>query len=297
MKNIYLSLLLISFFFKANAQNLQTKIDEIVAEGKLLYKSEMASWYASDLFVEQYHSKEKIAGYFSYSEADVSKCIFFSNEADPQVIGTVEFDSLFNIETAIVDIEPRNFNEIERKLYELFKKSLELINNDPYFKTYQNSNLNLVPLITKDSYQVFVLTGPSISNVVIFGNDYLIKFDKKLNFESRKKLHNDIIPIEYKTQDGDYTRETIHSHNDETGPYMTSTDVCTLMLYSKFTQWKQHTVFSKEYTNFWNCQENQLYILPTKKIREIIESSNSDNDKKAKSNKQKQKNKKQKNKQ
>ena len=50
----------------------------IVIEGKLLYKSEMASWYGTDLFLENYKERENIGGYFSYTEKGLAKCIFFS---------------------------------------------------------------------------------------------------------------------------------------------------------------------------------------------------------------------------
>ena len=45
----------------------QSKIEKetaaIVEEGKMLYKSEMTSWYGSDIFKEKYSEKEKIGGY------------------------------------------------------------------------------------------------------------------------------------------------------------------------------------------------------------------------------------------
>jgi hypothetical protein len=63
----------------------------IVAEGKLLYRLEMASWYGTDLFLENYKKRENIGGYFSYSDNDISNCIFFSKSDNPKVIGTISF--------------------------------------------------------------------------------------------------------------------------------------------------------------------------------------------------------------
>ena len=59
-------------------EKLDKKTKPIVAEGKLLYRSEMASWYGTDLFLEKYKSRENIGGYFSYLANDVPTCIFFS---------------------------------------------------------------------------------------------------------------------------------------------------------------------------------------------------------------------------
>jgi hypothetical protein len=144
----------------------------IVAEGRLMYKSEMASWYGTDLFLETYKEKEHIGGYFSYTDKDFSKCIFFSKAERPKVIGTISFDSTYNIKTAGVDLTIRDFTKPENDLYEIRKFALSQINSDSLFKSYKNTNLNLIPLINGTDKKVYVLTGPQNSGVVIFGNDY-----------------------------------------------------------------------------------------------------------------------------
>lgn len=74
----------------------QSKTDKItskiIEEGKTLYKSEMASWYGTDIFIEKFKEKEKIGGYLSYSENEISRCIFYSKDENPKVIGTMDFD-------------------------------------------------------------------------------------------------------------------------------------------------------------------------------------------------------------
>ena len=76
-------------------KNPNKEAEPIVAEGKLLYKSEMASWYGTDLFVENYKNRENIGGYFSYTENGISKCVFFSKSDHPKAIGTVSFDDTY----------------------------------------------------------------------------------------------------------------------------------------------------------------------------------------------------------
>jgi len=49
----------------------------VVAEGKLLYKSEMASWFGTDIFLEHFKDRAKIGGYFSYADNAIAKCFFF----------------------------------------------------------------------------------------------------------------------------------------------------------------------------------------------------------------------------
>lgn len=238
----------------------------IVNEGRQLYRSEMASWYGTDIFLEKFPEKrESIGGYFSYAEGDVSKCVFFSNETTPKILATISFDSTYNVKTAAVDKADRDFTSLEKDIYTIRKTTLNLINNDSLFKFYKNTNLNLIPVIDGNSKKVFVLTGPKNNGVVIFGNDYLITFDRDNNVSTKKQLHKNIMPTEYgaKTDaDGKQIEGSMHTHLPETGNYITSTDICTLMLYQKFAGWNSYIVVSEKYTNIWNCKSNSLIVIP-----------------------------------
>jgi len=61
----------------------------------------------------------------------------------------------------------------------------------------------------------------------------------------------------------------MHNHQTETGEFITVTDICTLMLYAKFAKWKTHNVISEKYLNIWNCETNQLTVVPMKVIDNI----------------------------
>lgn len=255
----------------------------IVDEGKRLYKSEMASWYGTDLFLENYKDRSNIGGYFSYSDNDVAKCIFFSKAAKPKVIGTISFDSAYNTKTAKTDLTERDFTSNETDIYEIRKIALAAINSDTLFKRYKNTTFNLIPLIYGGEKKVYVLTGPEQSDVVIFGNDYLLIFDKENSLTSKKQLHKNIIPINYggKIKEGTEVEGTVHTHLPETGDFITATDICTLMLYEKFAKWKQHNVVSKNYLNIWNCLTDHLVVIPMGTINKI----NADEEKRKKKNK------------
>lgn len=268
------TLLIILTFLTLNlfGQNdLNEAVKPIVAEGKLLYKSEMASWYGTDLFLEEYTNKENIGGYFSYTEDGISKCIFFSKSDQPKVIGTISFDSTYNIKTAKKDFSERAFTENENDLYSIRKIALSEIVSDTLFKSYKNTRLNLIPLIHGNEKKVYVLTGPEQSGVVIFGNDYLLTFDKNNKLILKKQLHRNIIPIHYggKEEEGKEVAGVMHSHSPETGDFITATDICTTMLYEKFAKWKTHNVVSKKYLSIWNCETDQLAVIPMDTINKI----------------------------
>lgn len=262
-----LTLLTISVFGQKNQED---QVLSIVAEGKLLYKSEMASWYGTDLFLEKYPEKENIGGYFSYSENELAKCVFYSKSANPKVIGTISFDTTYRIEKAQVDLSERDFTGNENDLFQIRKIASEELkaNKDGLFKFYQNTSPNIIPLFNGTEKKVYILTGPKKSGVVIFGNDYLLTFDRNNILLSTKQLHHNIVIVPY----ADETQEevvTMHSHLPETGELITATDVCTLMLYEKFANWSSHNVVSKKYVSIWNCKTDELLILPAKTVKKI----------------------------
>jgi hypothetical protein len=221
---IILTLITLSVFGQKNPTE---EAQPIVAEGKLLYKSEMASWYGTDLFLENYKNRENIGGYFSYTDNDIAKCIFFSKSDNPKVIGTISFDSTYNVKTAKTDLTEREFTTNENDLYVIRKIALSEANSDTLFKTYKNTNLNFIPLINGNEKKVYMLTGPQQNGVVIFGNDYLLTFDKNNKLTLKKQLHKNIIPIYYgvKEEEGKQIEGAMHSHLPETGDFITATDI------------------------------------------------------------------------
>lgn len=241
-----------------------TLVAAIEAEGKRLYRSEMASWHGSDILVERFPDvRSRMGGYFSYANQAGASCVFFSSEASPRILLTVDFDSTYDVARAHVDNRPRNFTSTENELYLLRKQAAQLIETDTLFETYQNTNLNIIPLLGPQENKVYVLTGPQQSGHVIFGNDYLLLFDKRQNLLSKRKLHKGIIPIKTEVENESVVA-SMHSHLPETGEYMTATDVCTLMLYGRFTKWQQHLVVSENYVSVWDCGKNTLLTLTKK---------------------------------
>jgi len=262
------ALLIITLFgiSLVKAQNLDKKTTAFVTEGKLLYRSEMASWYGSDVLQARFKQKAAEAGgYFSYSDGDQSKCIFFGKTNTPKPVITFTFDQNYDVNTVIVDTTDRGFSPNELELFTIRQNALKAINTDTLFKVYNNTSLNIIPLIDKDSKKVFVLTGPQQTGVIIFGNDYLLTFDKSNQLTTTKRLHKNIIPINYSKE----SMETTHSHLPETGDFITSTDICTLMLYGKTANWKNHIVISKNYGSIWNCQNETLSIFTTEALKKI----------------------------
>ena len=276
MKTAFLTLLLLSQSIFCLAQfGLSKKTQPIVEEGKRLYRSEMASWNGTEIFLQNYPKTENIGGYFSYEEGEVVKCIFFSKTDKPKVIGTISFDETFQIDQAKLDLNERPFTDLEEDLYIIRKKAIDLSETEDFYSFYENTNLNFIPIISEGEKKVYVLTGPSVSGVVVFGNDYLIRFNKRNKIKEKKGLHANIIPIYDESEDGTKQIETIHSHTESTGDFITATDICTLMLYCRFTDWERHHVVSPKYLNTWDCEKQSLIVIPMDVLDNIDEAQKS----------------------
>ncbi|MDQ1094876.1 MULTISPECIES: hypothetical protein [Chryseobacterium] len=267
MKNILIILSLI-FFCLFNAQHLEKTARKINEEGIELYRSEMASWYGTDVFIANYKARENIGGYFSYIDNKVPKCILFSKEN--KVLATIAFPANYNPKDAKLDITERDFTPVEKDYFTIRQKALERTKTDTIFKHYQNTSLNIVPIIRNNVKKVYVLTGPSISNVVVFGNDYLLTFTNKNEIKTVEKLHNSMIVQNINDEKTGKTVSGVHSHVIENWQAITPTDICTLMLYQKFTGWEGYTTVSKKLVSIWN-PNNNLVIMKTEDFKNMSE--------------------------
>lgn len=267
-----LLLLCISISFALSAQKNPTELAQpIVTESKLLYKSEMASWFGTDIFLEKFSDMNIVGGYFSYTEGDTSTCIFFSDARKPQVLGEIQFDTTFNPSTAKVDLKRRNFTDLENNLFVIRSKALDELRSDTMFTRYNNTDFNLIPVIKDGERKVYVLTGTASNGVVLFGNDYLLTFDAENNLLTKKRIHQNLIPVYLNDPDAKNAVGTIHSHLPETGDFMTATDICTAMLYQDITHWETITVVSEKYMNIWNCRTNTLTVVEKDIFKKIDE--------------------------
>ncbi|MES2430760.1 MAG: hypothetical protein V4556_07460 [Bacteroidota bacterium] len=246
-----------------------TIADSISKEGERLYRSESASWFGTDIFLENFKSEvSNMEGYFSYENNGNYKCIFFSKRDSMPVLCTITFGNSFDSIKANIDDTKRNFTNEELEYYKIRKIALKELQRDTnFFQGYKNTSFNLIPIINKTEKKVYILTGTSRSDIVIIGNDYLLNFDMENNLISKRKLHANILTLDTKVeetnQDGSKNMGNVHNHLPETGDFITATDICTFRLYKNLTNWKQQLVISEKFLSIWNCETDKLIIVPT----------------------------------
>lgn len=269
MKKYLLILLSLASTCAFSQVDLDKAAKDIETQGKKLYQLETAAWHGTDIFFENFKESDRIGGYFSYIEKDTPKCLFFSRDIKPKVIGVVSFGDIKVVETATIDFKERDFKPFENDLYQIRAKAITRINQDTLYKMYNNTNLNLIPIIENGKKEVYILTAPKTQGSVLFGNDYLITFNNENNIVSQKALHSNLIPVSYENKEEKISVASVHSHASETGDFITPTDICTLMLYCPYTTWKQHIVVSKDYASVWDCNTETFKIYTREDFMEI----------------------------
>ncbi|MFI5161746.1 MAG: hypothetical protein ACHQHN_10745 [Sphingobacteriales bacterium] len=278
MKKLILLLIAFCSLNHAFSQKRQLDIiaDSISTEGKALYKSEFASWYGSDIFSEKCKTRRAIAGgYISYDSGNGLVNIFFTKEPNPKVLSTITFGYEFNSQNYKLDTTDREFTSFEKDLYTIRAAALTRMSRDTVFKIFKNASLNIVPLIQSKAKKVYVLTGPHANGIVLFGNDYLINFNEKTEVLNVMKQHKGLIVVQTgKSDTGEVSLAAIHSHLPGYSPYITATDICTLMLYEGFTNWNQNIVVSKDFVSIWDCKNNKLVIVTSEAWKKMNSAQN-----------------------
>lgn len=276
---LHLFTAMILFSLKSLAQDPKV-YNAIVEEGKALYRSEMASWNGSDLFLEQLgHKRNNMGGYLSYSEGELTRCVFYDRAEPAQVIASYTFDATFSTKTVVTDTLPRSLNQEEAILFEIRKKTLDVIPGDSLFLYYKNTNYNLIPLHHNGERKVYILTAPQVNGLIILGNDYVLTFDEQNNLTEKRKIHNNILSYEIGEES---SVGGMHSHLPSTGDYITATDICTLMLYARFAGWETHTVVGPNFTSLWNCTTNTMIVVNSESFGKTIEKEEKEKTKKRK---------------
>ncbi|TKG91467.1 hypothetical protein EYV94_20785 [Puteibacter caeruleilacunae] len=241
--------------------------DKILQEGKLLYRLEKGSWYGTDDFLARFPDlRNSIGGYLSY-ENDEGQIItiFFDRNDNFKIIARYQFESVPGIKPLSVDTVDDKSTQKERDLITIRQKTYEEISNnsDGFFSFYENTSFNVIPLISKGVRKTYVLTGPKTSGVVIIGNDYELKFNQYNKLVKKKKIHASILEYPYKSDNPENSmKSTYHSH--VLSDAINTTDICTLLLYKDYVEWKQHIVLGKKFVSILDLEKVTLAIVPRK---------------------------------
>ncbi|WP_029902138.1 hypothetical protein [Prevotella sp. 10(H)] len=237
--------------------------EKVLEEGKQLYRLEKASWYATDDFFTRFAHKTSSAGiYISYISAEGNvNTVFFDKNNPDQLLVRYTFDFIPKTMPLIVDTVNLEATILEKDLKAIKTETGKLA---PLICiSYENTGFNFIPIITPEEKKVYILTAPKEPGAVLIGNDYCFTFDSKNKYKDMKRLHRSLISLPYKSNEANNPLESsFHSHvvSDIIDP----TDICTLLLYKDFTEWKKHIVLGKKYVSIFDMENESLNIITRK---------------------------------
>jgi hypothetical protein len=272
---LLLSLISVTASFSQNKET-----ERILEEGKLLFRLEKGSWYGTDDMLARFETKkDSVGGYLSY-ETDNSQIntIFFSKFESDKILVRYSFDSLPKVKPIKIDTTNNIASELEKNLILIRQdaKDRASSNEDEFFTYYENTALNFIPVIKGNERNVFVLTGSQVSDLVLIGNDYKLSYDKKNKFDKKMKIHNSILQFPYNSGDKENKMvETFHSHI--VTEYISSTDICTLLLYKNYVEWNKHIVMNKKEVSIFDMEKETLFTMKRKAWERIDEHQNAKN--------------------
>ena len=239
----------------------------ILEEGKLLYRLEKASWYSTDDFLARFqHKVDSIGGYVSYQDEQKRVVtIFYSKETPARVLVRYFFDPLPQKTPLSIDTLHSSATRLESDLIALRNEAMRRVmaNSNKFYTFYENTQFNFIPLIRNKKKRVFVLTGPQLTNTVLIGNDYVLTFNARNRFVKEEQIHKSLLQFSYTSGNPEKKLESTH-HSHVLSHLITSTDICTLLLYKDFVEWKTHYVISRKYVSIFNLQKETLAILDRK---------------------------------
>jgi hypothetical protein len=263
MRNVATCLLVLCCLGAVQAQGkLPREAEQAVRVGRLLHRSELASWHGTDILRERHAAlMPRIGGYFSYAEGERTICLFYSREDVPKALIRFAFDGFHENAGLKVDTAQGPLRPVEQELLAIRQRAMDLVRTDDLFELYEGINFNLIPVMDGKLRQVYILSGPKRSGIVVLGNDYLITFDRSNKVKEKRKLHKNIQVFEHGDME---VTTTMHSHLPETGAFITATDICTLLLYADIAGWPQHIVLSNTHVSIWDCKKQELMVMDRK---------------------------------
>lgn len=263
MKNVIICLLFL--LSNAFADSLDSVKTEIMEEARLLYRLEKASWYGTDYFTQ--YDMERLGrpgGYLSYPDGDKVITIFFDRNDSTKILARYTFEWIPRKHPISVDKQNEKASAVERELIALRQKAFWQImdGRDTLFHFYKDVQFNIIPLANNSSKRVFIISGTNTTGSIPIGGDYLLTYSSELALIKEQQLHKSLLWIQNEGGEA-----SLHSH--VLSDFITSTDICTILLYKDYIKWKSHMVISKNFVSLFDVEKELLIIMTRENFDKI----------------------------
>lgn len=245
MKQI-LPYILIFFASVAIGQDFEKLSKEILTEGIELYRNERASWISTDSVPEQ--DRELVNGYFTNKNGENYISIYV-DKTDKNAVYKFTFQPVGDLEIQLTQTEKNiPLSTTEMNILKVRKKAAGLSSMwYVQFGYTQIVNPNVIIYQTAPEFVVYVIPGAKQNGLLPIGGDLKMTFKPDGELDKLDAIHNNLIPFE--THTPEETAYLGHEHRGKrlAKEYMTSTDVCTLLLYRNYLKENKHLSVHKRY--------------------------------------------------
>jgi hypothetical protein len=207
-------------------------LDSIIDEAWQLYYSERANWIASDLVMEKY-KVEDLGGTLSWQPNDTVWSVIFMDKKKENSLLEYRINTREVKGMVMEDVRPLTQTELEEfdKRVKIINGAIEKYGDSLLFASQSFGQPNFDIIRINDTLtRLYLLQGTVLENIIPFGNDYSIDFDKELNPIAFRKYHHSLIATRTKTEKGGKVETVMHSHTKD-NPFITATDICNFLLY------------------------------------------------------------------
>lgn len=243
----------------ASAQeNLAMIADSIRAEGMLLYQHIQICKTGIELIEADTTGRVSLraSDYLSYRNGQEFTLIMpHRGSSQNPVVTSFRFDASGRPQTAHMEVG-RHMTSQETAIWELWNLVTDMLKKDPGFKKVRDTYFSVVPIVEGNTRKVYVMSVPVRSNVFVLGNDYLLEFDQNNTLVNRTEFHTNPLMVPHGR------KSSGHIHGKSNSPYISATDICTLMLYPKAFDQPSLRVVSPTHISEWDMASNTLYIEP-----------------------------------
>lgn len=207
-------------------------LDSVIYEAWQLYYSEQANWIASDLALAKYQV-EDLGGTLSWQPNDTTWSVIFMDKKKENSL--LEYQIITSEGKGIVmdsvrPLTPTELGEFDKRV-KIIDGAVERYGDSLLFapQSFGQPNIDIIR-INDTITRLYFMQGTVLEDVIPFGNDYSIDFDKELNPIAFRKYHHSLIATRTKTEKGGKVETVMHSHTKD-NPFITATDICNFLLY------------------------------------------------------------------
>lgn len=244
--------------------HLQHLADSILGAGRSLYWTQKSGETALELFNTKL-SGEAVVGHFTAHGEDFRHTLFFNKKG--QLVYEIYFlDDVDAVEDASISRgEDRPASKLERTAWKAVQKlHRKLAKEQPPFVQPNNIEFHTVVDYHETGFTVHLLPYAIVKSLVPFGNDYRIEYNKRGKLQSIESLHQELVPVESRplVEHDEEAAAGVHVHASTGSPFITATDIATLLAYQDYVDWRYHVVLSANWASIFSMETGELVIQP-----------------------------------